>query len=98
VGGAAVELDVSASTGSTPHCTVLGNITSGRVELNGGALPAPWHDLNIAQRLAFGGAVQDQPPRMDLSIHGFHAPGPRTRRPPLTERQTSLLTQGWMEE
>ncbi len=43
---AAVWLKVGTG-GASPHCTVLGNITHGPIELNGGPLLAPWAALNI---------------------------------------------------
>ena len=37
----------AAAAKNDPHCTVLGNITSRPILLNGSALPAPWEVLNI---------------------------------------------------
>ena len=44
---ASMDLSVDGSTTQVPHCTVLGNITSGAIMLNGSLLDGPWADLNI---------------------------------------------------
>ncbi|HEU5213949.1 MAG TPA: DUF6519 domain-containing protein [Gaiellaceae bacterium] len=44
---ASVVLSVDVSTKNEPHCTVLGNITSRPILLNGSSLQAPWTSLNI---------------------------------------------------
>jgi hypothetical protein len=43
----AVDLNVDPVAKGTPHCTVLGNIADGGIDLNGAALAAPWAPLNI---------------------------------------------------
>lgn len=43
----AINLQVDASTQGVPHCTVLGNIADGDIDLNGAVLAAPWAPLNI---------------------------------------------------
>jgi hypothetical protein len=43
----AIDLHVDQGAAGDPHCTVLGNITDGPIELNDNPLAAPWAPLNI---------------------------------------------------